>query len=98
MLDVGLKLGFLEKSGSWFSYEGQRIGQGKDKARAFLESQPDLMKELEEKIKEIYRSMDPEDGIPDDGEGDDDFDLREFEDPFGQKRSDGTRPPFDFAE
>ena len=78
ILDVGLKLGFLEKSGSWFSYDGQRIGQGKDKARAYLESQPTVMKEIEEKIKEKYRTMDPDEGIPDD-DGEEDFDLREFD-------------------
>ncbi|MBO7292725.1 MAG: DNA recombination/repair protein RecA, partial [Clostridia bacterium] len=78
ILDVGLKLGFLETSGSWFSYDGQRIGQGKDKARAYLESQPAVMKEIEEKIKEKYRTMDPDEGIPDD-EGEEDFDLREFD-------------------
>ena len=78
ILDVGLKLGFLEKSGSWFSYDGQRIGQGKDKARAYLESQPEVMKEIEEKIKEKYRTMDPDEGIPE-GDGEEDFDLREFD-------------------
>ena len=79
ILDIALKFGFIEKSGSWFSYDGQRIGQGKDKARAYLESEDALMKELEEKIKEKYRSMDPEEGIPEDGEDEDDFDLREFD-------------------
>ncbi len=79
ILDIGLKFGFVEKSGSWFSYDGQRIGQGKDKARAYLESEPEVMHALEEKIKEKYRSMDPDEGIPEDGEGEDDFDLREFD-------------------
>ena len=79
ILDIALKFGFVEKSGSWFSYDGQRIGQGKDKARAYLESEPEIMRALEEKIKEKYRSMDPDEGIPEDGEGEDDFDLREFD-------------------
>ncbi len=78
ILDIGLKLGFLEKSGSWFSYDGQRIGQGKDRARAYLEATPDVMRELEEKIKEKYRSMDPDEAIPEDMD-EDEFDLREFD-------------------
>ncbi len=78
ILDIGLKLGFLEKSGSWFSYDGQRIGQGKDRARAYLESMPEVMREIEEKIKEKYRSMDPDEAIPEDMD-EDEFDLREFD-------------------
>mgnify|MGYP003571341839 CR=1 FL=1 len=51
IIDAGVELGLIEKSGAWFSYEGDRIGQGKDKARAFLESHPDIMSEIEERIK-----------------------------------------------
>ena len=40
------------KSGSWFSYEGSKIAQGKDNARKYFEDNPELMKVLEEKIKE----------------------------------------------
>ena len=79
MLDVGLKLGLLEKSGAWFSYDGQRIGQGKDKARLFLEGNPDIMAALEEKIKEKYSSLDPDEPMPE-GDEEDEFDLREFGD------------------
>ena len=79
ILDIGLKLGFLEKSGSWFSYDGQRIGQGKDRARAYLEATPDVMRALEEKIKEKYRSMDPDEAIPEGLDDEDEFDLREFD-------------------
>ena len=78
VIEVGIKLGILEKSGSWISYDGQRIGQGKEKARAYLESQPDVMKAVEEKIKEKYREMDPDEGIGDE-DGDEDFDLRAFD-------------------
>jgi recombination protein RecA len=78
VLDIGIKLGVLEKSGSWISYNGQRIGQGKDKARAYLESDAALMREVEEKVMEKYRAIDPDEGV--DGEdGEEDFDLREFD-------------------
>ncbi|MBQ2719346.1 MAG: recombinase RecA [Clostridia bacterium] len=79
VIEVGLKLGLLEKSGAWFSYDGQRIGQGKDKARLFLEGNPDLMAALEEKIKEKYSSLDPDEPLPE-GDEEDEFDLREFGD------------------
>lgn len=44
-------MGIIEKSGAWFSYNGDRIGQGKEKAKQFLEENPDIMAEIEEKIK-----------------------------------------------
>ncbi len=80
IIDMGAALGILEKSGSWFSYAGQRIGQGKDKARATIEGDPVLMKELEEKIKERMRSLDPDDELLAVNEDEDEFDLRDLED------------------
>ena len=51
VVEIGLQLGFITKSGSWFSYEGQRIAQGKENARKYIESNPALLDELAEKIK-----------------------------------------------
>lgn len=51
ILDIGAEMGVIEKSGSWFSYNGERIAQGRDKARAYLEENPDVMAEIEEKIR-----------------------------------------------
>ena len=51
IVDIGMELGFITKSGSWFSYEGQRIAQGKENARKYIESNPALLEELAEKIK-----------------------------------------------
>jgi len=51
IVDLGVALGVIEKSGAWFSYEGDRIGQGREKVKAFLEENPELMAEIEEKIK-----------------------------------------------
>ncbi|MBQ9743931.1 MAG: recombinase RecA [Clostridia bacterium] len=51
IIDMAVNLDIVEKSGSWFSYDGAKIGQGKDNARKFFEDNPELMKELEEKIK-----------------------------------------------
>ena len=42
LLDLGVKAGIVEKSGSWFSYDGQRIGQGRENAKTFLRDNPDI--------------------------------------------------------
>ena len=44
--------GLIEKSGSYFSYNGERVGQGRENAKRWLEENPDVMAELEKKIKE----------------------------------------------
>ena len=51
ILDVGTDLDIIEKSGSFFSYNGERLAQGRDNARKYLEDHPELMKEIEDKIK-----------------------------------------------
>ena len=51
IVDMAVSLEIVEKSGSWFSYDGARIAQGKDNARKFFEDNPELMQELENKIK-----------------------------------------------
>ena len=58
MIDIGVSLDIIEKSGSWFSYNGERIGQGKDKVKAYLESEPELAAEIEEKIRENQDKLD----------------------------------------
>ena len=52
VIDIGVAQGFVEKSGSWFSYNGERIGQGKENARTFLEQHPDIAREIEGRIRE----------------------------------------------
>ncbi|MBQ9746593.1 MAG: recombinase RecA [Clostridia bacterium] len=51
IVDIGIDLGIVQKSGSWFSYGGERIGQGKENAKNYIESNEELLKEIEEKIK-----------------------------------------------
>lgn len=51
IVDLGADLGVIQKSGSWFSYEGTKIAQGRDSAKQFIEDNPELSKEIEEKIK-----------------------------------------------
>jgi recombination protein RecA len=48
---MGSAQGIVEKSGAWYSYKGERIGQGKDNAREFLKARPELAKEIESQIR-----------------------------------------------
>ena len=54
ILDLAVNLNIIEKSGAWFSYKGQKIGQGRENAKAFLTENPDIMKEIEERIRENF--------------------------------------------
>ncbi|HYE47862.1 MAG TPA: recombinase RecA [Caulobacter sp.] len=51
IIDLGVKAGVIEKSGSWFSYKDQRIGQGRDNVREFLKANPDLANEIEQAVR-----------------------------------------------
>jgi recombination protein RecA len=51
LLDLGVKAGVVEKSGSWFSYDSQRIGQGRENAKKFLTENPDVADEIEHKVR-----------------------------------------------
>lgn len=69
ILDIGIDLNIIEKSGSWFSYNGARLCQGKDNVRAYMEEHPEMAAEVEQKIRaerdKIDMSVLPEE---DDGE------------------------------
>jgi recombination protein RecA len=52
LIDMGVEHGFVRKSGAWYTYEGDQLGQGKENARKFLRDNPDLSDEIEKKIKE----------------------------------------------
>ncbi len=49
---MGVEHGFVRKSGAWYTYEGDQLGQGKENARKFLKDNPDLANEIDKKIKE----------------------------------------------
>jgi recombination protein RecA len=58
IVDLATELDILIKSGAWYSYNGEKIGQGKENARQYLVEHPELAKELEAKIRELYRPSD----------------------------------------
>ena len=54
IIDLGVKAGFVEKAGAWYSASGQRIGQGKENARQYLKDNPEFAAALEAKIRAEY--------------------------------------------
>ncbi len=55
ILDIAVGLDIVEKSGSWFNYKGEKIGQGRENAKQYLKENPKVMKEIEDKIRENRR-------------------------------------------
>lgn len=54
ILDLAAKNRIIEKSGAWYSYNNEKIGQGRENAKLFLESNPNIMQEVEEKVRQFY--------------------------------------------
>ena len=75
LLDVGVDLGVVKKSGAWFTYEGEQLGQGRENVKRFLTENPDLMIEISEKVR-VASGIDEVDisEIPDDDEEFEDID------------------------
>jgi recombination protein RecA len=74
LLDVGVDLGLVKKSGAWYTYEGEQLGQGRENAKTFLAENLELMIEISEKVRQHYGLGDkpPEDVPLGEGAGDDD--------------------------
>lgn len=54
ILDLAANIDVIKKSGSWYAYEGNKIGQGRENAKAYLEANPEVMEEIEKKVREHY--------------------------------------------
>lgn len=83
VLDFAIKFDIIKKSGSWFSYNGERIGQGKDNVRKLIESNPEMLAELEEKVRALLSNpqLKGQESLEfeladDENAADDDFDIR----------------------
>ncbi|MBQ9780221.1 MAG: recombinase RecA [Clostridia bacterium] len=80
ILDFAIELDIIKKSGSWFSYDGQRLGQGKDTIRQLVEDNPEFMAELEAKVRaageeaDLLAAKDFE--LDEDDEDEEDYDIR----------------------
>jgi recombination protein RecA len=55
ILDIGVSLDIVNKSGAWYSYENERIGQGRENAKIYLKDNPEMSKEIESKIRDVYK-------------------------------------------
>lgn len=81
IIELGLKLDIIQKSGSWLSYNGERLAQGKDNARKALMANKELFDEIEEKIRANMSKLVADEELPDgDDEDDDSFDLDTLDD------------------
>ena len=78
IIDYCISLDIIKKSGSWFSYNGERIGQGKENVRKMFESNPELLAELDAKVRAMKDKISA-------GEGSDDFELDTDDDDFDIK-------------
>lgn len=58
ILDMGVESGIVKKSGSWFNYDEERLGQGREAAKKSLRENPDLRNEIEDKVRAYYE-LDP---------------------------------------
>ena len=56
VLDLATDLDIIDKSGAWFSYNGQKIGQGRENAKQFLEDNPSIMEEIDKKVRENFNT------------------------------------------
>ncbi len=54
VIDLGVEAGVIEKSGSWFSYNGERMGQGRENAKEILEEKPEMLDEIEAKVRDFF--------------------------------------------
>ncbi|MGN1299856.1 MAG: recombinase RecA [Clostridia bacterium] len=79
ILDLGVNLDIVEKSGSWFAYEGTRIGQGRENAKKYLEDNPAIMEEVEKKVRAKFNEA-FEKSLSDDSEVDDEQDIEPTDD------------------
>ena len=79
VLDFAIMLDIIQKSGSWFSYNGEKIGQGKENVKRFLEENPELAADIESKIRALKDSSDIIEEEFEVDSDDDDFDIRVLE-------------------
>ena len=78
IINLAIDFGVVEKAGSWFSYNGERIGQGREKVREYMEANPDKKEEIEDKVKQMARENTSY-GMMEDDEDDTDVDTNTAE-------------------
>ncbi len=61
LIDLAVEADIIDKSGAWYAYNGDKIGQGKENTKLFLRNNPDIMMEIENKVREVYDICDKKD-------------------------------------
>jgi recombination protein RecA len=89
IVDMASDLNIVQKSGAWFSLDGERIGQGRDNARTYLEQHPEMLEKLEKKILAASGITRPGDAAPAAAAGTAPTEPK----PSGKGEADGARPP-----
>ena len=80
IIDMAIQLEIIDKSGAWFYFDGERLGQGKDNVRKLIESDKELMDKLEALVREKVKNQ----PIDEDAAlSDDDFEIKDFDDSDG---------------
>jgi len=75
ILDVATNLDIVQKSGAWFAYLGEKIGQGRENAKNYLRENPDVCKEIEDAVRAHYAAQNAEAGLVSEADDDDDIDV-----------------------
>lgn len=78
IIDMAIQLEIVEKSGAWFYYDGERLGQGKENVRKLIESDKELMDKLETLVREKVASLGNDEDV--NSMSDDDFEIKDFDD------------------
>ncbi len=96
LVDLGVKAGLVEKSGAWLSYDGERIGQGRENAKSYLKENPKIANELERAIRSnagliVDKMLAHPDAGEDDGEEPDADGVLPDEDTGAKKAAKGKR-------
>ena len=76
ILDLAVNLNIIEKSGSWFSYNGEKVGQGRENVKVYLTEHPDMMDEVEKKIRDNFNKA-FENALVEENDEDEDFEDEE---------------------
>ena len=63
LLDVAVDLGFVKKSGAWFTYEGEQLGQGRENVKTFLSENPQLMAEIDDRVRDCLAPKEDDDDL-----------------------------------
>jgi recombination protein RecA len=71
LLDVAVELGFIKKSGAWFTYEGEQLGQGRENVKTYLKESPQLMAEIDERVRAHLAPVVPDDAAEVSSDADD---------------------------